>query len=110
MSPPEDLPERYYAVIFSSQHGRDDTDYAETASAMSALAAEQPGFLGYESALGRDGFAVTVSYWRTREHIAAWREQIDHAAARARGRAQWYESYRLRVALVERDLAWSREA
>ncbi len=108
-----ELPEgASYAVIFSALHceteSDTDNDYDETAAEMARLAAEQPGFRGFESTLGADGFGITVSYWRDQADIAAWRAHLDHTLARRRGRGEWYRAYRLRVARVERDLAWDR--
>jgi hypothetical protein len=54
----------YYAVIFTSK--RTDVDaagYAAMADAMAEMAAQQPGYLGHESARD-DGVGITVSYWR----------------------------------------------
>ena len=97
----------YYAVIFSTLMAGDTAGYAETSEAMEALAAEQPGYMGIESARdGREG--VTVSYWRDEEAIAAWKAHVDHTLARDEGRARWYERYELRVARVERAYSWSR--
>lgn len=92
----------YYAVIFSSQRSAGSHGYSETATRMLELAAQQPGFLGVESARGDDGFGITVSYWRTLEDITAWREQVEHRVAQQRGREQWYLDYELRIARVER--------
>jgi len=102
----------YYAVVFTSVRsgapgdasGQDDGDgYEATAEAMIALAQQQPGYLGLDSARGADGLGITVSYWRDAESVAAWREHADHAAARRRGRAAWYDSYVTHVAKVERS-------
>ena len=41
----------YYAVIFVSSQ-KDAAGYGKMASAMAALAAEQPGYLGIESVRG----------------------------------------------------------
>lgn len=96
-------PPPYYAVVFSSQRSPgDDAGYAEAAQRMVELAAQQPGFLGVESARGSDGFGITVSYWRDEAAIAAWKRQADHAATRAYGREHWYDHFKLRVAKVER--------
>jgi heme-degrading monooxygenase HmoA len=93
----------YYAVIFASQRRQgDDAGYAETAQRMAELAAEQPGYLGVESTRDAEGFGITVSYWRDEASILAWRAQLEHAQARARGREVWYQHYELRVARVER--------
>lgn len=93
----------YYAVIFSSQrNGHDEEGYAVTAARMSELAREQPGFLGMETTRGIDGFGITVAYFDSEQAIAGWRDNAEHAAARARGRNEWYEHFELRIAQVER--------
>jgi heme-degrading monooxygenase HmoA len=98
------LPEPpYYAVVFSSLRNADDeAGYAAAARRMLELAAQQPGFLGAESARGTDGFGITVSYWASERDISAWKHQAEHAATRAHGRRHWYEHFELRVAKVER--------
>lgn len=73
---------------------------------MVALAAEQPGYLGIESARDADGHGITVSYWRDLESIRAWRQHEEHLVAQARGRADWYEAYEVRVCRVEREHGW----
>lgn len=96
----------YYTVIFSSmRNAHDDAGYAEAAQRMVDLAAQQPGFLGVESARDADGFGITVSYWTDEAAIAAWKRQADHAATRAHGREHWYQHYQVRVARVERAYA-----
>lgn len=105
------LPEPpYYAVIFSSQRGEGDDGYAAMAERMVALASEQPGFLGVESARGADGFGITVSYWRSLEAIAAWKAHAEHRVAQETGRRSWYDAYALRISRVERAYAFAREA
>lgn len=98
----------YYAVIFTSQRTDGDAGYAAAAARMVELAAQQPGFLGVESARGADGLGITVSYWRTLNDIAAWRRDVEHTAAREAGRARWYSHYELRVARVERAYGWDQ--
>jgi len=98
------LPEPpYYAVIFSSRrNGHDEPGYAEAADRLFARVQQQPGFLGAESTRGADGFGITVAYFDTEASIRAWRDHDEHVAARARGRADWYEHFELRIARVER--------
>lgn len=102
MSQPVGIEPPYYAVIFSSRYRSNDADYAETTERMRTLAALQPGYLGIESARNENGFGITVSYWESLEAIAAWRSDMEHRAAQERGRSDWYESYDVRVARVER--------
>ncbi len=98
----------YFAVIFASTSSDDTTGYAEAAMHMVELAAEQPGFLGVESASDRgvDGIGITVSYWESEDAIAAWKAVAEHVDARNEGRARWYDGYELRVARVERAYNW----
>jgi uncharacterized protein (DUF952 family)/heme-degrading monooxygenase HmoA len=99
--------EPYVAVIFSSVHtGVEVAEYDAAAARMEELAADQPGYLGIESARGADGFGITVSYWRTEDDARAWKRQSEHLAAQAAGRSTWYARYRVRVATVTRDYSY----
>ena len=90
----------YYAVIFTSIRTDGDNGYGEMAKQMVELAAEQPGFLGIESA--RQEIGITVSYWASLEAIKAWKENLDHRHAQSRAR-NWYAKFRVRVCRVERE-------
>ncbi|MFZ5959267.1 antibiotic biosynthesis monooxygenase family protein [Pseudomonas knackmussii] len=92
----------YYAVIFTSLRTAQDAGYGITAERMLALAAEQLGYLGVESARGEDGLGITVSYWHDEESIRHWRQNAEHQLARESGRRQWYRQFQVRVAKVER--------
>ena len=96
----------YYAVIFTSLRTDLDTGYDDTAQRMEELAAQQPGFLGVESA--REDCGITISYWQSLEAIAAWKQQSEHLLAQQRGREDWYSAYKTRIAYVERDYEFSR--
>ncbi len=93
----------YYAVIFTNQRADVEAGYAETAAHLEALARTMPGYLGFETARGADGFGITVSYWETEEAIRNWKSEIDHLEAQKRGREAWYSDYTVRVARVERQ-------
>lgn len=98
----------YYAVIFTSQRTPGDQGYGDMAERMVALAAQQPGYLGVESARDGEGLGITVSYWRSLDDIAAWRRHAEHQVARDTGRSDWYAHYTLRIARVERAYGWAR--
>jgi heme-degrading monooxygenase HmoA len=91
----------YYAVIFSSHRTDGDNGYAEMAARMAELAAQQPGYLGMESA--REGLGITVSYWESLETIRNWKQNAEHQEAQRLGHQQWYSSFRVRIAKVERE-------
>jgi len=100
---PARLPEPpYYAVIFTSRRTTGDRGYGEMAARMAELAAQQPGFLGLESARGVDGLGITVSYWRDEASILAWKGDREHQQAQRAGRQTWYTGYEVRIAKVER--------
>jgi heme-degrading monooxygenase HmoA len=72
---------------------------------MLKLAAEQPGYLGVASA--RDGLGITISYWASLESIRAWKRNAEHLQAQEKGRSEWYQTYKTRICLVERDYEFS---
>lgn len=84
------------AVIFSSQRTPGDGGYGATADRMEELARRST-----------DGFGITVSYWRDDESARAWKQVVEHLDAQRRGREEWYESYTVRVAHVERSYSFT---
>ncbi|HWU60610.1 MAG TPA: antibiotic biosynthesis monooxygenase [Ensifer sp.] len=109
MSGQAKLPEPpYYVVCFSSQRTEGDNGYGDMADAMEQLARQQPGFLGVESARGADGFGITNSFWRDEDSIRAWKRNLDHLVAQRLGRQEWYRTYEMRIARVERAYGFSR--
>jgi heme-degrading monooxygenase HmoA len=93
----------YYAVVFSSLRTEGDQGYAAMAERMLELAAQQPGFLGVESARAADGLGLTVSYWQNLESILHWKQNAEHLGAQKAGREQWYAGFTVRIARVERE-------
>ncbi|MDY7539725.1 antibiotic biosynthesis monooxygenase [Undibacterium sp. 5I1] len=91
----------YYAVIFTSNRTEGDDGYSDMAENMLALAAQQPGFLGVESA--REEVGITVSYWADLQSIKQWKAQADHLQAQKIGKEKWYSSYKTRISKVEFD-------
>jgi len=100
----------YYAVIFTSQRTAGEDGYADMAERMVELARDQPGFLGVESARDAGGFGITVSYWTDEAVIRAWKSHAEHLIAQERGRRDWYASYDVRVARVERSYNMTRKS
>lgn len=97
----------HYAVIFVSQRRDGDPSdgergYDAAATRMLQLAAQQDGYLGVVSARDGNGLGITVSYWRDLNSIKAWREHSEHTIAREHGRHDWYLSYQLQIAKIER--------
>ena len=93
----------YVAVIFTSVQTDDVDGYGDTADRMEVLAAAQPGYLGFETARTAGGVGISVSYWADADAARSWKAVAEHAEAQRLGRDRWYSSYRVRVAVVERD-------
>lgn len=91
----------YYAVIFTSTQTEDTEGYAEMSEKMEALAKQQKGYLGIESAKNKVG--ITVSYWESLEAIKNWKANTEHLFAQQKGREQWYNWYNVRICKVERE-------
>ncbi|MCZ2809222.1 MAG: antibiotic biosynthesis monooxygenase [Candidatus Bathyarchaeota archaeon] len=91
----------YYAVIFTSHRTDGDNGYGDMASRMVELAAQQPGYLGIESA--RENLGITVSYWSDLESIKNWKADLEHKRAQKYGHEKWYSSFKVRITKVERD-------
>lgn len=96
----------YYAVIFTSVRTEIETGYSQTAERMVELAAQQPGFLGVESA--RNEVGITVSYWQDLEAIKNWKLNAEHTIARETGRSDWYTAFKVRIAKIERDYDFTK--
>jgi heme-degrading monooxygenase HmoA len=97
----------YYAVIFTSVQTQDTEGYAEMAQLMEDLAKQQPGYLGLEHA--SEELAITISYWESLEAIANWKANLDHLDAQKQGKERWYEWYKTRICLVEREYDFIRK-
>lgn len=91
----------YYAVIFTSTLTNNTEGYSEMAEKMGALAKQQEGFLGIDSA--RDGVGITVSYWESLDAIKVWKQNSEHLIAQQKGRNQWYSWYNTKICRVERE-------
>ena len=97
----------YYAVIFTSTRTEADHGYAAMSDRMIEMAEKQPGFLGVEDAREED-LGITVSYWKDLESIKNWKHHAEHSIARQKGREEWYKSFKVRIARVERDYEFKK--
>lgn len=91
----------YFAVIFTSIQNTSIAGYEQMADHMEALAKQQPGYLGLESA--RSDVGITVSYWESLEAIKNWKQNVEHLQAQHLGKTKWYSSYHVRICKVERE-------
>ncbi|MEU9167612.1 antibiotic biosynthesis monooxygenase [Streptomyces sp. NPDC048420] len=98
----------YYVAVFTAVRTREQSGYSETVARREDLVKDVPGYLGTDYAQIPGGLAITVGYFRDADAVTAWRTDIEHRAAQKRGRAEWYESYTLHIAKVERSHGFTR--
>ncbi|WTE49177.1 antibiotic biosynthesis monooxygenase [Streptomyces sp. NBC_01622] len=98
----------YYAAVFTTVRTQDQSDYSGTSTHLEELVKNVPGYLGMDHAQTPGGLGITVSYFRDADALKVWRTEVDHRAAQNRGQAQWYQTYTLHVAKVERSHGFVR--
>ena len=101
-----ELEKPYYAVIFTNMRADGDFGYAQMAEKMEAMAKQQPGYLGFESA--RSGLGIAVSYWESLNAISQWKANLDHQVAQQKGISEWYSWYKVRICRVEREYEFKK--
>src|SRR5262245_19138162 len=78
------------------------------AAEMEDLARTMPGFVDVKAFKSDDGERLTVVWWENEETLKGWRENVRHRLAQRLGREQWYEYYKIEVAEVVRQNAFTR--
>ncbi|WP_299199875.1 antibiotic biosynthesis monooxygenase [uncultured Amphritea sp.] len=91
-----------YAVIFRAEIAQLDEEYSQMAARMRELALQEYGCLEF-TAVVEGANEIAISYWDSMEQIRAWKENAEHLAAQAKGRSQWYRSYRVQIVEVVRE-------
>jgi len=94
------------AVIFEVEPSQDGhASYLEHAARLRPMLEQTDGFISIErfQSLSNPRKLVSLSFWRDEAAVRAWREQPEHRATQAGGRAGIFDDYRLRVAEVVRD-------
>ncbi|MCQ9129600.1 antibiotic biosynthesis monooxygenase family protein [Streptomyces hilarionis] len=108
VAPVEAFEPPYYVAVFTTVRTDEQSGYRETNARMEDLVKDVPGFLGTDHAQTPGGLGITVGYFRDADALAQWRSDAEHRAAQERGRADWYRSYTLHVAKVERSHGFVR--
>ena len=94
------------AVIFElSPKDGCKQDYLKIAAELRPLLDKIDGFISIErfESLYEPGKILSLSFWRDERAIEEWRKLEVHRAAQAKGRADLFKDYRLRIAGVIRD-------
>ena len=66
------------------------------------------GFLGEAPCrrVGNENTFVTLFFWKDRDSIKAWRDDVEHARVRELGREKVFAWYKIRVCELEREYGW----
>ncbi|WP_020407966.1 antibiotic biosynthesis monooxygenase family protein [Hahella ganghwensis] len=94
------------AVIFELEPNKDRLQsYLDEAEVLRPLLKNIDGFISVErfESLTQPGRFLSLSFWRDEEAIKQWRNLEAHRQAQAKGKAELFLHYRLRVAEVIRD-------
>lgn len=80
-------------------------EYLDLAAHLRPLLNEIDGFISIErfESLYEPGKILSLSFWRDEKAVEAWRKLEEHRSVQAKGRAEVFKDYRLRVATVLRD-------
>jgi heme-degrading monooxygenase HmoA len=108
VAPVEAYEPPYYVAVFTTVRTQDQSGYSETNARMEDLVKDVPGYLGMDHAQTPGGLGITVGYFRDAGALTEWRCNAEHRAAQKRGQAEWYQSYTLHVAKVERSHGFTR--
>ena len=93
-------------VVFRSRLREDaGEDYPRIAERMERLVSAMPGFISFKTFTAADGERLALGEFESDEAVAAWRE---HREAQHRGRADFYESFRLQILTPLRDTGFQR--
>ena len=98
--------EKVIAVIFEVWPKSERRQaYLDSAAQLRPLLDGIEGFISIErfESLTSPGKILSLSFWRDEQAVERWRTLAEHRAAQARGRADIFRDYRLRVASVIRD-------
>jgi heme-degrading monooxygenase HmoA len=87
-------------------------EYLDIAAAPRPQLEQIDGFISIErfESLSEPGKILSLSFFRDEAAILAWRNLDAHRRAQARGRAQVFADYRLRIAGVMRDYGFHDRA
>jgi heme-degrading monooxygenase HmoA len=77
---------------------------------MAAIARTMPGYVSHKGFTAEDGERVTIVEFRDEESQRAWAREARHVEAKKKGRADFYEEYKVQVCTVVRESAFTANA
>jgi heme-degrading monooxygenase HmoA len=81
-------------------------EYVRWAERMAALARTMPGYISHKGFWADDGERVTIVEFADEPSQRAWAVNAQHVEAKKKGRADFYEEYKVQVCSVLRESAF----
>ncbi|WP_111980309.1 antibiotic biosynthesis monooxygenase family protein [Algibacillus agarilyticus] len=91
-----------YAVIFKAEVAQFDAEYTHMAAKMRQLAMDEFGCKEFIANTEGDS-EIAISYWDNLDNIKAWKNNIEHRQAQAKGQSTWYKSYTVQIVEILRE-------
>jgi heme-degrading monooxygenase HmoA len=88
-----------FAVIFKATIQSLDEEYSLMAKQMRDLAINEYGCTAFTACCEGDQ-EIAISYWPSKAHIQAWKNDPEHQRAQAIGKERWYHSYSVEIVEV----------
>lgn len=85
----------------------DQAAYEALNAQMYELVQRMPGFLGVTGYASAEGDEVGMVRFESLDALRAWREHPEHLVTQARGKSEFYASYRIEVCEVVRAYDFS---
>ena len=95
-----------YAVIFRAEINALDEDYDRSVESLRNKAFAEYGcvdFCAVSEGVNVGDKEIAISYWNSLDDVQRWREDIEHAKARAYSHGRWYTSIHIDVVEVLRS-------
>lgn len=97
-------------TVFRSKLDEQHKDaYKALTANMTKLVTDMPGLVSYKSFKSHDGERVIIVEFKDEESHNAWRDHPQHRRAMELGKARFYESYKVQVCRLMRDVSFSRD-
>ena len=98
-------------TVFRSRLKPDDVqEYYETAKRMAEIAKSMPGYVAHKTFTAEDGERVNIVEFADEASQRAWATEVRHLEAKRRGRAAFYQEYKLQVCEVKYQHAFTATA
>ena len=78
-------------------------EYLQWAQRMAGIARTMPGYVSHKGFNADDGERVTIVEFEDEASQRAWAMQAQHVEAKKKGRADFYEEYKVQVCSVVRE-------